>query len=289
MGWLGAPQGEAGLSRPPSRARKALSRLVRVDTGAALAAVVLAIAGAAGFWAGGGHDMMASEHGRFRDMIARSLGFRVEAVTITGQKELDEREILRVAGLSDKTALPFLDAAQTRERLKTIPLVRDAEIAKLYPNQLVITVKEREPFAVWQKDGQLAVVARDGTVIDRSLEPYFAELPFVVGEGANQRVEEYRRLLDLSKELRVPVRAGIFVSGRRWTLRLENGVDVKLPETQPEEALARLAQLDRDSRLLQKDVVSVDMRAPGRVVARLTAEAHADYAARRAPKKGSAS
>jgi cell division protein FtsQ len=263
--------------------------MVRADTGAALALVVFAMVGAAGFWAGGGHDAMASEHGRFRDMIARALGFRVEAVTITGQKELDERVILRAAGLEARTALPFLDAGETRERLKQLPLVRDAEIVKLYPNQLVITVKEREPFAVWQKQGQLAVVARDGTVIDRTLEPYFAELPFVVGEGANLRVQEYAKLLDLAHELRVPVRAGVLVSSRRWTLRLENGVDVKLPETDPEAALSKLAQLDRDTRLLQKDVAFIDMRAPGRVTARLSNEAYTEFSARRAPKKANAS
>lgn len=266
-------------------ARMARAALSRLDTGAMLGGAVLAIAGAAGFWIGGGHDEMARDHGRFRDMAARAAGFGVRTITFSGQKELDEGAALRASGVTDNDSLPFLDPAQTRERLMKLPLVRDAEVAKLYPDRLVVTLKEREPFAVWQNAGELNIVARDGTVIDQGFDPAFIELPFVVGDKANLKAEEYARLLAVAKELRVPVRAGVLVSGRRWTLRLENGMDVKLPETGVVEALGKLAQLDRDSRLLQKDIVSVDMRIPGRVVARLTSEAQAAWQAKHPPAK----
>lgn len=287
---LGAP--DEGAARPPfgperrgAAARLARTALSRFDTGAMFAGVVLLAAGAAGFWIGGGHDLMAREHGRFRDMAARMAGFGVRTITFTGQKELDEGDALRASGLSDHDSLPFLNPAETRERLMKLPLVGDAEVAKLYPDRLVITVKEREPFAVWQNAGELSIVARDGTVIDRKFDPAFVELPFVVGDKANVKAADYARLLAVARELRVPVRAGLLVSGRRWTLRLENGMDVKLPELGAVEALGKLAQLDRDSRLLQKDIVSVDMRIPGRVIARLTPEAQAAWQARKAPAK----
>jgi cell division protein FtsQ len=281
----GARSGVGPKRRGPAE-KFARAALARFDTGAALAGAVLLIAGAAGFWIGGGHDVMAREHGRFRDMAARLAGFGVRTITMTGQKELEEGELLRASGLTDHDSLPFLNPAETRERLMKLPLVGDAEVAKLYPDRLVISVKEREPFAVWQNAGELAIVSRDGTVIDRKLNPAFVELPFVVGDRANLKVEEYAQLLATAKELRVPVRAGVLVSGRRWTLRLENGIDVKLPETGAQEALATVARLDRDSRLLQKDIVSVDMRISGRVTARLTPEALAAWQARRPAKKG---
>lgn len=289
---LGAPnEGSAKPAFGPERrgpaARMARAALSRLDTGAMLGGAVLTVAGAAGFWIGGGHDVMAREHGRFRDMAARAAGFGVKAITFTGQKELDESEALRASGVTQHDSLPFLDPAETRDRLMKLPLVGDAEVAKLYPDRLVITVKEREPFAVWQNAGELNIIARDGTVIDRKLDPAFVELPFVVGDKANLKAVEYANLLAVARELRVQVRAGVLVSGRRWTLRLENGMDVKLPETGAVEALGKLAQLDRDSRLLQKDIVSVDMRIPGRVTARLTPEAQAAWQAKKpAAKKG---
>ena len=121
----------SGPDRRGPAARFARAAMARYDTGAALAGFVLLIAGAAGFWIGGGHDLMAREHGRFRDMAARLAGFGVEEITLTGQKELDERDMLRAAGVSETDSLPFLDPALTRERLMARPLVREAEVSKL--------------------------------------------------------------------------------------------------------------------------------------------------------------
>lgn len=64
------------------------------------------------------------------------------------------------------------------------------------------------------------------------------------------------------------------MSGRRWTLKLD-GVDIRLPETGATEALARLVKLERDNRILEKDIIAVDLRMPDRVVVRLTEEAAA--------------
>ena len=73
-------------------------------------------------------------------------------------------------------------------RLETAPLVKQASVRKLYPNHLVIDLVERAPYALWQKDGQVNIVAADGAVIDQMRDQRFASLPFVVGEGANERL-----------------------------------------------------------------------------------------------------
>ena len=57
-----------------------------------------------------------------------------------------------------------------------------------------------------------------------------------------------------------------------WRYELKNGVEVKLPEEEPARALARLAEADRDTRLLNKDILSVDMRFADRIIVRLSEE-----------------
>ena len=68
------------------------------------------------------------------------------------------------------------------------------------------------------------------------------------------------------------VAAAVRVGGRRWTLHLDNGIDVELPEEKLQEAWAQLAQLERTNRLLARDVQVVDMRLPDRLVVRVTPE-----------------
>jgi cell division protein FtsQ len=66
------------------------------------------------------------------------------------------------------------------------------------------------------------------------------------------------------------VEASVLVAERRWNLRLKNGIEVRLPETDPEHALQTLVQLDHDKKLLSRDIVAVDLRLADRVTVRLS-------------------
>jgi cell division protein FtsQ len=159
-------------------------------------------------------------------------------------------------------------------------------VRKLYPNQIVIEIVERTPYAVWQKDGDVRAIAADGAPIDEVNDGRYADLPFVVGDGANGRVREFVALLDAMDELKPRVEAGVLVDQRRWNLRLKSGIDIKLPESDPEAAIAELLILQRQSRILEKDVLALDFRVPGRVFARLSEEAAVAWADGHAAKKG---
>ena len=54
---------------------------------------------------------------------------------------------------------------------------------------------------------------------------------------------------------------------------MKNGVTLMLPENRIDQALADIADMDRKSGLLSRDIASVDMRLTDRVVVRLTPEA----------------
>ena len=54
---------------------------------------------------------------------------------------------------------------------------------------------------------------------------------------------------------------------------MDNGMDVRLPERGAADAMARLVKLEREQKILEKDVLAVDLRMPDRVVVRLTEEA----------------
>jgi cell division protein FtsQ len=146
------------------------------------------------------------------------------------------------------------------------------------------------PYALWQHDGALTVISADGKAIQDGSDGRFAKLPFVVGKGAETRADEFLKILEAADDMRSQVRAGILVGERRWTLKLMNGMDVKLPEKGAETVVAQIAKLAREARLLDKDVLIIDARLPGRLIMRLSAEAAAarSEGASRRKLKGSA-
>jgi cell division protein FtsQ len=93
-------------------------------------------------------------------------------------------------------------------------------------------------------------------------------------------------MLDALAELKPRVEAGVLIDSRHWNLRMKSGTDIKLPEADPLSAIATLLRLQRQSRILDRDILSLDFRDPGRVFVRLTAEAVAARAAEAKPKKG---
>lgn len=287
------PRPRGGFSaRRPAR-RSALARLRSFATvpglGSVLAIAFLIGVGAYGCVLGGQYAEFVTQEGALPDVLARAVGFGLEAVTISGARELTEREILQAAGIGPNSSLVFLDVASVRHRLEALPLVKEASVSKLYPGRLMIEIEERRPFALWQKDGQVQIVAADGTPVDSLRDGRFADLPLVVGDGANERLGEYAGLLEAAGDLKSRIRAGILVARRRWDLKMANGVEVALPEHDPQQAVALLAQLQRESRVLDKDVLAIDLRIKGRLFARISEEAaraRADLFARKPKAKG---
>src|SRR5712671_2393786 len=136
---------------------------------AGVAATVLILLGSAGFGVvKGGHlEQLTSALSDTRNAIANSAGFRITTVVINGRKQLSQDEVLGVGGVNGRSSLLFTDAATVRDRLKANPWIAEATVLKLYPGQVKIDIVERSPFALWQQDGRLSVIADDGAVLER--------------------------------------------------------------------------------------------------------------------------
>jgi len=205
-----------------------------------------------------------------RDRVANAAGFRITSLALAGNYHVSREEVLATAGITGTTSLLFVDVEQARERLKANPWIADASLLKLYPGELQIAIKERHAFALWQKDRRVTVIADDGTVLEPYVAPRLVQLPLVVGRGAQSKAKEFLALLDRHPALRDVVLASVLVGERRWNLRLKNGIDVRLPESNVAAALERLVALDRERNLTTRHIVAIDLRLPDRLTVRLS-------------------
>jgi cell division protein FtsQ len=271
--------------------RRWLARIVRLPPprGVGIAASLLLVASALGYGVvKGQHLSQVIDWGKdARDAAANSLGFRIAEVSLSGAKEVSREEILTTAGVTGRASLLFLDADAARARLMANPWIADAAVLKLYPDRLQITIRERHAFALWQKNGHVQVIAADGTVLEPYVERRYIKLPLVVGKSAQHQAKDFLDVLLRYPDIASRVRASILVAQRRWDVLLKNGIDVELPENNAAVALRRLVTLDREKKLLSRDITIVDLRLPDRVTVRLSdAAAQArDSALKNAAKK----
>jgi len=250
-------------------------------------ATVLILLGSAGLGiVKGGHvEELTTAASDARNAIANSAGFRITSVAINGRKQLTQDEVLTIGGVNGRSSLLFLDAEAVRDKLKGNPWIADATVLKLYPGRLQIDIVERSAFALWQQDGRLSVIADDGAVLEPYVTRRFITLPLVVGKGAETRARDFLTLLGRYPRVRSVTKAAIFVGQRRWNLRLRDGLDVRLPETDVGKSLSTY---DREDHLFTRDIVAIDMRLPDRLTVQLSddaAKAREDLLKDKKPKK----
>jgi cell division protein FtsQ len=262
-------------------------------TGSSAAAILLLASVCYGAVRGGHVPQIIENVQDICDATANRLGFRISEVALAGEREVDRGEILTLAGITDHSSLLFLDASRARARLLTNPWIAEATVLKLYPDRLRIEIRERLPYALWQKDGRVALIAADGTVLETAASPRFGNLPLVVGKGAEQSAQNFLALIARYPTIAHATDASVLVAERRWNLHLKGGVEILLPEREPEQALRTLIDLERSDRLLSRDIVAIDLRLPDRVTVRQSdgAAAVREQALKDAekPKKGKTS
>jgi cell division protein FtsQ len=241
-----------------------------VPRGAGSSAVALLLLASASYGAVKGDHVqdIAAELQDIANQAAITAGFGITEVALSGQREVRRDDILSLAGVTERSSLLLLDAAKMRAGLMANPWIADATVLKLYPSRLRIEIKERAAFALWQKAGRVSLIAADGTVLEPHVPQRFAALPQVVGAGAERAGQDFLSLLQRYPDIADQVDASVLVAERRWNLHLKGGLEVLLPENEPDRALATLVDLNRTRKLLSRDIVAVDLRLADRVTVR---------------------
>jgi cell division protein FtsQ len=172
---------------------------------------------------------------------------------------------------SDKAPEALVDVAGIRRRLLGYGWVKDARVSRRLPDTLVIDIVERKPAALWQNQGQLALIDGEGVVLDRVPVDKMPDLPLVIGPGANAEEQELSRLMAAVPTLKPQLASATWVGGRRWDLNFQSGETVALPEGEDAAmtALVKFARADKQSGLLGRGIVRFDLRVPGKMIVRL--------------------
>lgn len=240
----------------------------------AVATALLFVAlGGYGLFAGGHVDSATGFVGDKSNRLFAMAGFSVQEVTVKGRVHASAPDLVQALGVAKGDPIFGLDTDGARERIEKLDWVKTATVTRLLPDTVHVVITERVPFAIWQRGGNLTVVDRDGhSITDKDVANY-ATLPLIVGFGAAREAPALLSLMQKEQpELLARVRAFVRVGERRWNIRLENGVDVKLPETGIERALNDVVTLDRQYKIFSRDIQSIDLRLADRVSIRLTKE-----------------
>jgi cell division protein FtsQ len=244
--------------------------LPRLSFGVRLALMLLAAIGLLIFVSWSWHNRWPQRMAaRFNDSVLRATqqtGFSVGDVTLEGRRYTDPQAVLAALGVTKDGPIFAFDPQGAYDKIMALPWTESVSVIRSLPHGIIIRLVEREPIARWQHDDKTVVIDGKGRELTAAKPEQFANLPLVVGNAAPAQTQALLMMLaDYPVVARV-LKAAVRVGQRRWNFYLQPDILVRLPEHDPDAALARLTRLIQNDKVLDRPIAAIDLRFADREI-----------------------
>ena len=200
------------------------------------------------------------------------IGWGLDDVTLEGHQKTSGADVLKVIDLRRGDNILQVDLLDIQEKVKMLPWVKHVSVTRRYfPNVIHINIKEKQVRAIWQYQKEFYPLDEDGNIIETDYIPQQNVIQ-IVGEGAPEHIKELLEVIENDKELFERLKAANFISKRRWDLifdDVEEGIVVKMPEKNLEEAWHKLVKLDKTKGILKRKLTFIDLRLKNKVIVKI--------------------
>lgn len=256
----------SGRKKAPSPLERVVTIFEEYTVAGMAGSIVLLGLVALVLWAGGYFAMVGRSVDRMANIAAVAAGLEVKQVTLRGAHQTAHEEITEALGPVLGASIIHLSLDEARARIEELGWVRSAAVTRLLPDTISVSVREREPAAVWQLKGVLYLIDDSGAIIREVDAGEYANRPLIVGAGAPEAAGGILKALAGKEELQKRIYALVRVGERRWDMRLHNEIEIKLPEENFESALSDLELLQAAQQTLDQPIKYIDLRDPERMV-----------------------
>lgn len=205
-------------------------------------------------------------------------GFRTQNILVEGRVYSDAEILLALIDIEKGDPLLTFNPRKAADLIGRMSWVREVNVQRQWPDSIYVGLTERVPIALWKSKKKVYVIDERGAVITDFKLERFGDLLLIDG-GQDAALKSVNLIQNLQVEMLVYERAeqAKWVGSRRWDVTLKSGVTVKLPEEDVSLALHRLSTAQEESNLLDKDLISIDLRDPMRMIIRTRPGAVHEY------------
>ncbi len=194
-------------------------------------------------------------------------GLQVDDVVIEGRYRTDLKDLQKAIAIHKGAPVLAVDVLAVQSRVENLPWVKNATVSRHYNGIVTILMVEHTPFVVWDRPGiGPVVVDTDGGVIENADVADYTSLLVVSGVDAPKHTIPLMQTVMAEPAIANFIRAAEWVGDRRWDLLTKTGTRINLPEKDIGYALTRLAKLQEEKNILDRGLLSIDLRAQDRII-----------------------
>ena len=188
---------------------------------------------------------------------------RVHSISISADvRDKDLSALATAAAIAPGTGAFSVDLDALNARVGAVPGVRASAVHRRADGNLVVRVKLYRAVALWTDGHNYFPLSADGTIVNQpdaerksGTVLFRGPLPSDVGEITNV-AHNLIGNLDYME----------WIENRRWNLITTGGTTILLPEKNPDDAIAQLIVLDKNHKILSRDIKTIDMRDSARIL-----------------------
>lgn len=153
-----------------------------------------------------------------------------------------------------------LDAINSR--IASTAGVKNAATRRLANGNLTVRVQLYQAVAQWTDGEQYYPLSADGTIVNNPTTTRNPNTVVFRGDVPN----DISNITNTAHNMVADLDYLEFIEKRRWNLHTLGGITVMLPERDPAAAIASLMILDKNHKILSRDIDVIDMRDDSRIL-----------------------
>lgn len=202
----------------------------------------------------------------------------LKSVKLEGHNRTNVKTVMNTLDLAPGMPILQVDLSDVQMRVAALPWVDGVTVERHLPDTVYIRITEKNPIAVWQNNKRYFPLDETGQPI-KDNQTVLSNLILVVGRDAPEHTADLVAALEKYPDIRDITVSAVRVGDRRWNLilrDLKNPITVYLPETDEDEALARLQKWQEQEQVLDRAFQVIDLRIEDRLIVRTAADLDTD-------------
>lgn len=194
--------------------------------------------------------------------------FPIKDVKIFGVNRVDHQAVETLVSPMVSKGFFAVDVDRIKEQVLQLAWVADVEVRRVWPEQVIITVSEKIPVALWN---DVSLLSTSGDLFSPPTESYPTDLPAFAGPAGEQLLmaKFYAKMSMLLMPLNFKITRLELTPAMAWSIILDNGIKLNIGH---KDVLTRLSHFVKVYPKIVGDRVAdveyVDLRYPNGMAVR---------------------
>ena len=163
---------------------------------------------------------------------------KVRNIEVSGLGEIENKLIIDQIKNLNLANIFFINKAEINNLISSNPLIEKYQIFKSYPSAIKIMVKKTNFIAKINHNNEIFVIGSNGKLIPNNFQA--SDLPYIFGKPEIQEFLKFKKIIDSSKFSYNEIKHIYFFSSKRWDVKFNDNILLKLPNNLTQETLDNL-------------------------------------------------